>query len=294
MRRDLLSVRHRALLVLKDTGRHVNDLLEARGCAIEALDLMENILAIVVGHLHAAVVVGERRVRHLECLHRDGADTAQISLIALTLEDCFLSELDAVFLFEFTNHIFKELQLVLHLDDFGLNLNDDLLLHLALEHAVAGHVREQLDSSHTSSSSTGLQEVLAVLHLARVTCYLRDILLQGLEDNLELPLGSPLLDERIIDVFDAIVLTVLLAHLDVQLLVLLVELRQLLALLKLELFDALVEARRILQLDHLHLLHDLFLEVLVGLRYMLVELLERGTHVHREGGRALLQETSAD
>ena len=167
---------------------------------------MEHISTIVVGHFHATVVIGQRRVRHLERLHRNGTDTTQIRLIALTFKNRLLSQLNAVLFFKFAGHVFKELKFVLLLDDLGLNLNDYLFLHLALEDTVASHISEQLDGSHAPSDSTGGKEVLAVLGLTLFASLVHGILAPLLPNDLELSPDSPSIDQCTVDLFDTFIL----------------------------------------------------------------------------------------
>ena len=100
---------------------------------------------------------------HFKSFHRNGTDTSKIRLIALTLKDGFLSELDPVLLLHLTDHVLQELQLILLLDDFGIDFDLDLLLEALFVVLVAGHLRENLQAFEHSSSETLHIEVITVL-----------------------------------------------------------------------------------------------------------------------------------
>jgi hypothetical protein len=87
----------------------IDYLLEAGGGAVEASNLIENVPSIVVWHLHASVVVIQSRIAHLQRLHRDRRNTTEVGLITLALQDCLLSELNAVLFFKFADHSLEEL-----------------------------------------------------------------------------------------------------------------------------------------------------------------------------------------
>ena len=120
--------------------------MESSASSVKASDLREDVLAVVIGHFHSLIVVSEGGIRHLERLHRHGAHSSEIRLIALVLQDCFLSQLDSVLLFHFTDHVFQELQLILLFDDLRINLDLDLLLDALLVILVAGHLRKDLQA----------------------------------------------------------------------------------------------------------------------------------------------------
>jgi hypothetical protein len=82
---------------------HVN-LCGESGLSIETAHLVVDILAIVNGHLHSSVVVLQGAIAHLEGLLTDGRSTSQIRLIALVLQDCFLSQLNSVLFLQLFNH----------------------------------------------------------------------------------------------------------------------------------------------------------------------------------------------
>ena len=62
--------------------------------------MIQHVLAVVARLSHALVEVVERGVRHLKRLGRDGSDATQVSLVALILENGFLTLLDLVLLLQ--------------------------------------------------------------------------------------------------------------------------------------------------------------------------------------------------
>ena len=87
-------------------------------------------------------------MRHLECFVRDRSDASQIRLIALVLQNCFLTQLDPVLLFQLLDQCLQELLLGLHLFDFGLDFESDALFHTSLMHLISANLRKQLHVAH--------------------------------------------------------------------------------------------------------------------------------------------------
>jgi len=83
-------------------------------------------------------------VRHLQSFCRDGRHTAQVCLVALILQDGFLSQFDSMLLLKFLDQRFQELLLSLHLLDFSFYFESDPLLHAPFVHFVATDLGEQL------------------------------------------------------------------------------------------------------------------------------------------------------
>jgi hypothetical protein len=180
--------------------------LEAGAGSVEAANLRENVLPVVVWHFHALIVISQRGIRHFEGLHGHGADTAEVGLIALVLEDCFLSQFDSVLLLHFSNHIFQELQLILLFNDLGVHLDLNLLLQALFVDFVTRHLRENLQTFHDSSSQSLLVEIVTVSFQALEPAIFLSLLLEKPEQDLLSPLLCPLVNELIDDVLVSVVL----------------------------------------------------------------------------------------
>ena len=111
---------------------------------IKAFYLLVDVLAIVLRHLHAVVEIVKSGVAHLEGLEGDGAYSAQIGLITLVLKDRLLSNLDLQLLLQLRYHSFEELDLVLFVLDFCLDLKGNHVLYFSFVHFVAGSLNVEL------------------------------------------------------------------------------------------------------------------------------------------------------
>lgn len=87
------------------------DLSSKSGLPIKWSHLLIDVLSIIAGHLHTTIVVVKCAIWHLECFLWNSTNTTEISLVTLVFKDCFLTQLDSVFFFEFTDHGLEEIKL---------------------------------------------------------------------------------------------------------------------------------------------------------------------------------------
>ena len=141
-------------------------------------------------------------MRHLECFVRDRSDTSQIRLIALVLQNCFLTQLDPVLLFQLLDQCLQELLLCLHLLDLGLDFESDALFHTSLMHLISANLRKQLHVAHRSEKKTTLVELLAELLRALLLCDLSCVFLPVAEQFFNFldrtPLVYPPVDDLLV------------------------------------------------------------------------------------------------
>ena len=126
---------------------HSHGLLHG-GTALELLQLVENVAPVVAWLAHPLVEVVQGRVRHLQSFGRDGCHTPQVRLIALVLQNGFLTQLNSVLLLQLADERLQELLLGLHLHNLGLDLEGDPLLHPPFVHTVAADLCEELHVAH--------------------------------------------------------------------------------------------------------------------------------------------------
>jgi len=190
---DLLSVR---VLVLPSIVDH---LFEACARSIQAPDLSEDVLAVVVRHFHALVEVAEGRVRHLQGLHRDRRGTSKVGAIGLSFEDGLLSLLDLMFLLQLLQHGLQEEELLLLLLDLLVDFLVDLVHDALLEKLVACDISHLLP--HLEELTLEDNFMLDVGSLAVEIGNLRELsddlnILEALAPDVPLvPLLNPLADE---------------------------------------------------------------------------------------------------
>jgi len=112
------------------------DLACQGGLCVQTSHLVVNVVVAVGGHLHAAVHIVQRRVRHLHSLSRNRGNSSQIRLIALVLQNSLLALLDRVLLFKLSNHRVQEINLELLFLDLRLHLILDFRLHFPFELSI--------------------------------------------------------------------------------------------------------------------------------------------------------------
>ena len=179
--------------------------MEAGAGSVEAANLRENVLPVVVWHFHALIVISQRGIRHFEGLHGHGADTSEVGLIALVLEDCFLSQLDSVLLLELSDHGLEELQLVLLFNDFRVDLDVDLLLDSSLVKFIAGDLREELEGLDAPLLEALGVEIIAIVFELVVAGFDGGPILPECIYNLLESLLSVLLDPAVDDLADSVI-----------------------------------------------------------------------------------------
>lgn len=118
------------------------------GAALELLQLVENVAAVVAWLAHPLVEVVQGRVRHLQGFRRDGCHAPQVRLIALVLQNGLLTQLNSVLLLQLADERLQELLLGLHLNHLGLDFQSDSLLHPPFVHSVAADLCEKLHVPH--------------------------------------------------------------------------------------------------------------------------------------------------
>ena len=153
----------------------VDDLLV--GCAggiVKRFHLAEYVLAIVVLHFHAVVVVSQSRLGHSNGFRREASDTIEVSLIALILQNSFLPKLNSVFLFLFSDHGFEEFELVPLLLHLGIDFNINPLLNPFLVILAASELGYDFEASEDFPPQPLIVKVVAVFFeffdLAVVIC----------------------------------------------------------------------------------------------------------------------------
>ena len=106
----------------------IHNFLEPYSSSIHTSDLTKDVAPIVLWHLHTVVVVGESWTRHLESFEVHRAHTSEVGLIALVLQNGFLSLLNSKFFFHFHNHLLEEPYLVFLFLNFNCHLSQNLFL----------------------------------------------------------------------------------------------------------------------------------------------------------------------
>ena len=153
---------------------HRHSLLLCKLLAPKHLELFEDVLTIIPRLPHALIEVIQRGVRHLKCLRRDSCNTTQVSLIALILENSFLSQLNLVLLLKLSDERLEELLLGLHFLHLGLDLHCDALLHPSLVHFIAMNLDKKLQVAKCAEHERAVLEALNELGF---TCLLLLLLL---------------------------------------------------------------------------------------------------------------------
>ena len=127
-------------------------------------------------------------------------------MIALALQDCFLPQLDSVFFLQLTNHTFEELQLILFLVYFSIDLYDNFLFDSFFVETVACHLREKLEGLHTPPEVALLVELVGVLQLALLSVHETHVLSVIMENVVLQSFEPPLVDPTFDHAFQSFVL----------------------------------------------------------------------------------------
>ena len=127
-------------------------------------------------------------------------------MIALTLKNSFLSELNSVFFFKFTYHALKEFQLVLFLDNFSFNFDHNFFFNSFFVEAISSDLSEELESLHTSSPKTLVIKIVTVSELSLFTSIKTGPVFVVGEKYFLQTLDSPLVNPGFYDRFKSLVL----------------------------------------------------------------------------------------
>ena len=119
-------------------------------CSLQLSDLIMNVLSVISWHFHALIEIIKCWVRHLKCFIWNCGYTSQISLIALVLQDCFLSQFNPVLFFKFLYQSFQELLLSLQFLYLRFDLDCNVLFHFPFIHSVSCNLWVQFPVSNRS------------------------------------------------------------------------------------------------------------------------------------------------
>ena len=188
------------------SGVCVNHLLETNSGTIQASNLSEHILAVIVRHLHSSVVIRQGRVRHFESLDRDGADTPQVCLITLAFQNCFLSEFNSILFFKLTDHCLEEFKLVFLLNNFGVDFYTYFLVESPLVMLVSSDFSKELHTLKCSSYETLLVELLTEHSVGSFACSWSSIIVEESENELLSSSLEPSIHSNVYNVLKVLVL----------------------------------------------------------------------------------------